>query len=140
MAILNGTAYLLKIGSTNLPDQTEGSISINTEVIDVSNKDSLGFRDEIQLGMRSGSISVSGLVDDGNSDAVDTLMATFSSRASVSVVFGLDGTVTGEEDHNFSATAFVTSLEVSAGTEDNVTYSATLELSGTITFDNTAEA
>jgi TP901-1 family phage major tail protein len=139
MAILNGTAYLLKIGSTNLPDQTEGSISINTEVIDVSNKDSLGFR-EIQLGMRSGSISVSGLVDDGNSDAVDTLMATFSSRASVSVVFGLDGTVTGEEDHNFSATAFVTSLEVSAGTEDNVTYSATLELSGNITFDNTAEA
>ena len=139
MAILNGTAYLLKIGSTNLPDQTEGSISINTEVIDVSNKDSLGFR-EIQLGMRSGSISVSGLVDDGNSDAVDTLMATFSSRTSVSVVFGLDGTLTGEEDHNFSATAFVTSLEVSAGTEDNVTYSATLELSGTITFDNTAEA
>jgi TP901-1 family phage major tail protein len=139
MAILNGTAYLLKIGSTNLPDQTEGSISINTEVIDVSNKDSLGFR-EIQLGMRSGSISVSGLVDDGNSDAVDTLMTTFSSRASVSVVFGLDGTVTGEEDHNFSATAFVTSLEVSAGTEDNVTYSATLELSGNITFDNTAEA
>jgi len=139
MAILNGTAYLLKIGSTNLPDQTEGSISINTEVIDVSNKDSLGFR-EIQLGMRSGSISVSGLVDDGNSDAVDTLMATFSSRASVSVVFGLDGTSVGQEDHNFSATAFVTSLEVSAGTEDNVQYSATLELSGTITFDNSIEA
>lgn len=139
MAILNGTAYLLKIGSTDLPDQTEGSISINTEVIDTSSKGSSGFR-TIQLGMRSGSISVSGLVDDGNSDAVDTLMATFSSRNSVSVVFGLDGTATGAEDHNFSATAFVTSLEVSAGTEDNVTYSATLELSGAITFDNTAEA
>ena len=139
MAILNGTAYLLKIGSTDLPDQTEGSISINTEVIDTTSKGSSGFR-TIQLGLRSGSISVSGLVDDGNSDAVDTLMATFSNRNSVSVVFGLDGTATGEEDHNFSATAFVTSLEVSAGTEDNVTYSATLELSGTITFDNSVEA
>ena len=29
MAILNGTVFLLKLDGTALPDQTEGSISIN---------------------------------------------------------------------------------------------------------------
>ena len=63
MAILNGTVFLLKIGGTPVPDQTEGSISINMETRDITTKDSSGYR-ELLEGVRSGSISVSGLVDD----------------------------------------------------------------------------
>ena len=139
MAIINGTGYVLQIGGTQLPDQTEGSISLSMETRDVSTKNSGGFR-ELAEGMRSGSISVSGLVDDGGSDAVATLMTSFAARSTVSVIFGLDAATASDPEHNFvCTTGYVTSIEASGSTEDNVTYSATIELSGTISFDSTAE-
>lgn len=133
MAIFNGTVYLVSIAGTALPDQTEGSISLSMETRDITTKDSSGFR-ELLESTRSGSISVSGLVDD-TSSAVTTLMTHFAARSSFAVKFGVD---TGTHDDVFECAAgFVTSIETSAGTEDNVTYSATIELSGSITHDST---
>ena len=130
MAIINGTVFLLSIGGTALPDQTEGSISISMETRDITTKDSNGFR-ELLEGVRSGSISVSGLVDDdGAGGAGADLFASLNGRAAVSIVFGLDGAT---DDYNYSCNAFCTSLEVSASTEDNVTYSASFEITGAIT-------
>ena len=132
-AIFNGTVYLVSIAGTALPDQTEGSISLSMETRDITTKDSSGFR-ELLESTRSGSISVSGLVDD-TSSAVTTLMTHFAARSSFAVKFGVD---TGTHDDVFECAAgFVTSIETSAGTEDNVTYSATIELSGSITHDST---
>jgi TP901-1 family phage major tail protein len=131
MAILNGTVFLLKIGGTALPDQTEGSISINMETRDITTKDSTGFR-ELLEGVKSGSISVSGLVDDdGTGGAGADLFASLNGRTAVAIIFGLDDTE--GNDYHYSCNAFCTSLEVGGGTEDNVTYSATFELTGTIT-------
>ena len=133
MAIFNGTVYLVSIAGTALPDQTEGSISLSMETRDITTKDSSGFR-ELLESTRSGSISVSGLVDD-TSSAVTTLMTHFAARSSFAVKFGVD---TGTHDDVFECAAgVVTSIETSAGTEDNVTYSATIELSGSITHDST---
>lgn len=130
MAILNGTVFLLSIGGTALPDQTEGSISINMETRDITTKDSSGYR-ELLEGVRSGSISVSGLVDDdGAGGAGSDLFGHLDGRSSVSIVFGFDD---ASDDYNYSCSAFCTSLEVSAATEDNVTYSATFEITGAIT-------
>ena len=137
MAILNGTVYVVDIAGTTLPDQTEGSISLSMETRDATTKNSLGFRDLVE-GTRSASISVSGLVDDSTS-AVTTLMTHFSARTSFAVKFGIDGTNSGDDDDFFSGTAYVTSIETSAGTEDNVTYSATLEFTGAITHDSSDE-
>ena len=132
MAIFNGTVYIVTLGGANLQDQTEGSISLSMETRDITTKDSSGFR-ELLEGTRSGSISVSGLVDD-TSNAVTTLMTNFAARSSFAIKFGVD---TGTHDDVFEcATAFCTSIETSAGTEDNVTYSATIELSGAITHDS----
>lgn len=139
MPKINGTAYLLQVGGSALPDQTEGSISLSMETRDITTKSSSGFR-ELAESTRSGSISVSGLVDDGGSDALTTLMSSFANRTSVAVVFGLDAAAATDPEHNFTCSnAFVTSLEASGATEDNVTYSATLELSGAIAIDVTAE-
>jgi TP901-1 family phage major tail protein len=133
MAIFNGTVYIVTIGGANLPDQTEGSISLSMETRDITTKDSTGFR-ELLESTRSGSISVSGLVDD-TSSAVTILMTNFAARSSFAIKFFPD---TGAHDDVFEcSTAFVTSIETSAGTEDNVTYSATIELSGAITHDST---
>ena len=130
MAILNGTVYLLSIGGTALPDQTEGSISISMETRDITTKDSAGYR-ELLEGLRSGSISVSGLVDDdGAGGAGGTLFTTLTDRTAVALVFGFDG---ASDDYNYTCSAFCTSVEVSAATEDNVSYSATFEITGAIT-------
>ena len=129
MAILNGTVFLLKIGGTALPDQTEGSISINMETRDITTKDSSGYR-ELLEGVRSGSISVSGLVDDdGAGGAGSTLFQDLNNRTAQALIFGLDST----DDYHYTCDAFCTSLEVGGGTEDNVTYSATFEITGAIT-------
>ena len=131
-AIFNGTVYLVSIAGTALPDQTEGSISLSMETRDITTKDSSGFR-ELLESTRSGSISVSGLVDD-TSSAVTTLMTHFAARSSFAGKLGGDP---GTHDDVFECAAgFVTSIETSAGTEDNVTYSATIELSGAITHDS----
>ena len=130
MAILNGTVFLLKVGGTALPDQTEGSISINMETRDITTKDSAGYR-ELLEGVRSGTISVSGLIDDdGAGGAGGTLFSTLDGRASVALVFGFDD---ASDDYNYTCSGFCTSMEVSGGTEDNVTYSATFEITGAIT-------
>ena len=130
MAILNGTVFLLKIGGTALPDQTEGSISINMETRDITTKDSAGYR-ELLEGTRSGTISVSGLIDDdGAGGAGGVLFAELDSRTAQTLLFGLDDAT---DDYHYTCSAFCTSLEVSGATEDNVTYSATFEITGAIT-------
>ena len=133
MAIINGTVYLLKIGADGsevaIPDQTEGSISINMETRDITTKDSSGYR-ELLEGVRSASISVSGLVDDdGAGGAGADLFAVLDGRSTTHIIFGLDA---ASDDYHFECDAFCTSLEISAGTEDNVTYSATFEVTGAI--------
>tara|TARA_E500000318_G_scaffold95352_1_gene95082 strand:- start:1755 stop:2171 length:417 start_codon:yes stop_codon:yes gene_type:complete len=134
MAIINGTVYLLKIGADGsevaIPDQTEGSISINMETRDITTKDSSGHR-ELLEGVRSASISVSGLVDDdGAGGAGADLFAVLNGRSTTHIIFGLDA---ASDDYHYECDAFCTSLEISAGTEDNVTYSATFEVTGAIT-------
>ena len=130
MAILNGTVFLLKVAGTALPDQTEGSISISMETRDITTKDSTGYR-ELLGGLKSGSISVSGLVDDDASGgAGGTLFTTLDARTAVALVFGFDDS---SDDYNYTCNGLCTSLEVSGGTEDNVTYSATFEITGAIT-------
>jgi predicted secreted protein len=134
MAIINGTVYLLKIGADGsevaVPDQTEGSISFSMETRDITTKDSSGYR-ELLESTRSATISVSGLVDDDNAGGAGSdLFTVLNNRASTHVIFGLDDT---SDDYHYECDAFVTSLEISAGTEDNVTYSATLEVTGSIT-------
>lgn len=130
MAIINGTVYLLSAGGSVLADQTEGNISINMETRDITTKDSSGFR-ELLEGVRSATISVSGLVDDdGSGGAGGALFTSLNSRTAIALIFGLD---TATSDYNYTCNAFCTSLEVSAGTEDNVTYSATFEVTGAIT-------
>lgn len=130
MAILNGTVFLLKVAGTALPDQTEGSISISMETRDITTKDSTGYR-ELLGGLKSGSISVSGLVDDdAQGGAGGTLFTTLDARTAVALVFGFDDS---SDDYNYTCNGLCTSLEVSGSTEDNVTYSATFEITGAIT-------
>ena len=154
MAILNGTAYVVKLGDTAgsevlFADQTEGSISMNMETRDITTKESAGYR-ELLGGLRSASLSFSGLVDSALTaegdlaflmDHITGHATAADARQPTNVVFGFDaGTDTTANDSLFSGEALITSIEVSAGTEDNVTVSATLEFTGAITYADDAGA
>lgn len=131
--IMNGTLIGVYAGGTLIAHATEGSISLNLDTRDATTKDSSGTRDLLE-GVKSGTVSVSALYADDATYGVDELMTAWSGRSTLTIKFSTE--VTG--DSYWEASAYVTSLEVSAGMEDNATYSATFELSGTITYGTVA--
>jgi TP901-1 family phage major tail protein len=129
MAIFNGTNLGVYIDGTIIAAATDCSLSLNMETIDITTKDSAGYR-ELLAGMRSGSISVSGLIDyqSADKDTVD-LYTAWENRTSLTLKFSSEIS----SDTSFTASGFLTSLEQSGGTEDTATYSATFELTGQVT-------
>ena len=129
MAIFNGTNLGVYIDGTIIAAATDCSLSLNMETIDITTKDSAGYR-ELLAGMRSGSISVSGLIDyqSADKDTVD-LYTAWENRTSLTLKFSSEIS----SDTSFTASGFLTSLEQSGGTEDTATYSATFEITGQVT-------
>ena len=126
---MNGTLMGVYIGSTLIAHSTEGSISLSMDTRDISSKDSAGARALLE-GMKSGSISVSALYSEDGAYGADELYTAMQSRLPLAVKFSTE--VSG--DHFWSASSYLTSLEVSASTEDNMTFSAQFELTGAITY------
>ena len=127
--VMNGTLLGVYVGTTLVAHATEGSISLSMDTRDISSKDSAGTRALLE-GMKSGSISMSALYAEDAAYGADELYTAMAARTPLAVKFSTEVTA----DHFWSASAYLTSLEVSAGTEDNVTYSATFELTGAITY------
>lgn len=128
MAVFNGTNIAVTLGGTAIAHATECSLSLNQETIEVTTKDSSGMR-ELIAGLKSGSMSISGLQEVAGSDGVKALAATINTGAIVALVF--DQVATNGE--KWTANGILTSLELSGGTEDAPTYSASFELTGSIT-------
>jgi len=74
-------------------------------------------------------MSCSGLQEYSGSNGIKLLADTFDTGAAVALIF--DQVATG--GNTFSASGILTSLEMSGGTDDAPTYSASFELSGAIT-------
>ena len=127
--VMNGTLLGVYVGTTLVAHATEGSISLSMDTRDISSKDSAGTRALLE-GMKSGSISMSALYAEDAAYGADELYTAMAARTPLAVKFSTE--VSG--DHFWSASAYLTSLEVSASTEDNVTYSASFELTGAITY------
>lgn len=130
MAIMNGTLMAVYVGANQINLQTECSISLTREMADVSTKDSTNNFKEVIPRQKSGSISFSIIHDEAATYNVHDLWDLFDDGTSSTVVFSTD--TTGE--YEFSASGYLSSLEMNAGTEDNVTVSGTFELTGDITY------
>ena len=130
---MNGTLLGVYVGSTLVAHATEGSISLSMDTREVTTKDSNGMR-ELLEGTKSGSISVSALYAEDAAYGVEELMTAWANRTALTVKFSTE--VSG--DHYWSANAYLTSLEVSASTEDNASYSASFELTGAVTYSTVA--
>ena len=140
MAIFNGTELILKVSPSDggavakLMHSQNVWLSTNVDTIDITTKDSSGFR-ELLGGTKSFSLSADGLMDFNPATAADTevdeLTTQMLARTAVTFTFTLSSTAAG--DYFYSCSGFVTSLEISAGTEDAPTYSCSIEGTGALT-------
>ena len=134
MAAQKGSALLMKIGNAASPEvfttiggMRSTSISMNDEIVDVTNKDSGRQRAILaQGGVVSMTVSGSGVFTDSASET--TLEGKFDQASLTNYQFLVPdfGTYTGK--------FMLTTLEYAGEFNGEVTYSFTFESSGTITF------
>ena len=137
MAIVNATDIVVKIKATagdptdTLLHATSASLSISQDLRDSTTKSSGGFQENL-AGLRSWEVSGDGFVDFTtstsntiNTTALIALMLTAQADAVVEVSFGVGATT-------YDGLAFLTSLSMDAGVEENATYSVSLTGTGAI--------
>lgn len=124
-----GRLFILKDASGS-PEVTiakcrSTSISISGETVDVTNKDSSGYRELLsEAGIRSASVSVSGVYV-GTETTLQSLVMSGATNAF---------TLIDEDGDYFSGNFIVSSFEKGGEYNGEVTFSATLESAGVITF------
>jgi TP901-1 family phage major tail protein len=133
MAAQKGGELLMKIGSgspvtyATIGGLRSTSITLNDESVDITNKDNSGVRTLLaNAGVQSMTVSGSGVFTDSTEEGLLRTAfrkATFDQYQFVIPDFG-----------SYTGTFQVSSLEYAGEYNGEVTYSATFESSGTITF------
>ena len=137
--IINSSNIRVFLGTTDdsevvLDNITECSISVSTDMRDITTKTSNGWR-TLLPGLKSASLSVSGLFQENATNGYNELVTHQLSNTKVFVLYtNVDNATgaanTGDEQFNFEG--YITSLEQTAGVEDNVGFSMTIEVTGTV--------
>ena len=136
--IINSSSIRVFLGTTDesevvLDHVTECSISMTTDMRDITTKTSAGYR-ELLPGLKSASMSVSGLFAEDATNGYNQLIDHQLAGDKLFVIF----TNTGGEatantgDEQFDISGYISSLEQTAGVEDNVGFSMTIEVTGTV--------
>lgn len=112
---------------------TECSISMSTDVRDITTKTSAGWR-EILPALKSASINVSGIFAEDATNSFNALVAYQIAGTKVFAVFSNVGATAlpNAGDQEFDVAGYITSIEQTAGFEDNVTWSLTMDLTGAV--------
>lgn len=138
MATINGTDIkVFSSGTTDLVAFAQNcTLTITHNAREITNKGSAGFK-ELADGMREFTIEVDGLYafTSGSSaltNGADDLIQTniIANRIKVDFIFGATATTS---DVSYSGSGFITSVSLTAGTEDNATYSITIDGTGSLT-------
>lgn len=136
--IINASSVRVFLGTTDdsevvVDHVTECSISLSTDVRDITTKTSGGWR-EILPGLKSANLSLSGLFAEDATNNFNQLVDHQIAGELLYVVFTNTGasSTANAGDEQFDVSGYITSLEQTAGTEDNVTFSMTLEITGTV--------
>lgn len=136
--IINASSIRVFLGTTDdsevvVDHVTECSISLSTDIRDITTKTSGGWR-EILPALKSASLSLSGLFAEDATNNFNQLVDHQIAGNLLYVVFTNTGAGASANagDEQFDVSGYITSLEQTAGTEDNVTFSMTLEITGTV--------
>jgi len=131
--VYNGTNLILSViadGGTlaAVGHTTSCTISLTNDMADATTKDSSGFSESI-AGLISGEISFDGLMDYTDSNGGTELAGFLLGRTKVDFSYGTSAT----GDTVYSGEGFLTGLEITGEMESAVTYSGTIQITGTIT-------
>ena len=115
---------------------TDMSVSVSTETRDTTSKNNGGYR-ALLPGLKSLSVNFTAFYAQDAANGYNELMTAFLAGTKQDVkVAAIDWTgpteIAGDDEIIFEA--YITSLELSAGTEDNASYTCTLECVSAITF------
>lgn len=141
--LVNGTDLVLYVGDTNavaVAFATSCSLEVSLDEIDQTNKDSGGWK-QIIGGLRSWSVSAEALYQneaESSKKAFVDFWALLDTRSSVDIEFSIAGGSSADSNKYYAGKAFVTSLSVNGGTEDQATFSVTLTGTGELNEENAA--
>jgi len=139
--IINGSQYTVMFdsdgGTVAVADNvTDLSVSISTETRDTTTKNNGGYR-ALLPGLKSLTVNFTAYYANDATNGFDELMADFltGTKQNVKVTsYDWDGSTEIIGDMEITFDAYITSLELSAGTEDNTSYTCTLECVSSITY------
>ncbi len=126
--IINGTDLLVYVGGTAITHSTSASISFSMETRDASTKDSDGYR-EILEGQRSFTIEAEAMTALDAAEGFEDLFAAWVARDILTIKFA----TIDSADQFYQGQGYCTSLSMDSGVEDSSTFSATFEMTGTVT-------
>ena len=129
----NGSLLGVYIGGTKIAHGTNCSIDLSMATRDTTTKDNSGWQ-ELAEGLRNISVSAEMVFAYDATYGADDLMTHYTGRTSMTVRFTTG--VTGDKYWEF--TGWLTSLNISASQEENVTASATFTSSGALTYGTEA--
>ena len=139
--IFNGSTYTVMFADDAstlvIADHvTDMSVSVSTETRDTTSKNNGGYR-ALLPGLKSLSVNFTAFYAQDAANGYNELMTAFLAGTKQDVkVAAIDWTseaeIAGDDEIVFEA--YITSLELSAGTEDNASYTCTLECVSAITF------
>lgn len=125
--ILNATLIGIYVGTTKIANATSGTLSVTQNLATSINKDDGGWEKSAPAA-RSWEVSGDSELAFDAAYTIDDLFTAITSRTKLSLRFSTE--VTG--DQRFTGDAYITSLEVSAGTEENATYSYSFKGTGAL--------
>jgi hypothetical protein len=126
--IVEGNIMLLFVDGESIGCTTDANFDFSRELIEAVCKDNGGAR-QIKLGGTSGNFGVSGLWKFDAAYGIEDIVDAWLAGTLVTVRWSTN--VTG--DFYLEADCYITSISGSASVNDNVTFDATFEITGTIT-------
>ena len=121
---------------------TSCTLNIGQDSRDISSKSCAGWQEFLE-GQRNWTVDVEGLyawtLSGGSAmtnGADDLFTNRITTRDSFSIKFGNTDSDASTDAHLYTGTAYVTSISMTGGTEDNATYSVTFQGTGELTVAN----
>jgi len=134
--IIDGHNLRWYLDGTAILKATTGSISFSKELKERTHKDQSGSWAEKRGGTKSFSGSAEAYLAEGES--FETLWGAFDELAAASEIMDMEFTTGVAGDKFFNCTCIVTSIEVTADDNEDVTYSISFEGTGQPTRDTEA--
>lgn len=125
MAAQNGTAVVLKVEGTTIAKGKSNTFNLSRALIDVSNKDSNGYKEQI-YGQGSGSFDFDGVFDESGTYGYEDLYDAITGKTILTV--RMTSATTG--DKYYEAECLISNLSLAAPMEDVETFTCTFEITG----------